>query len=304
MKQKKISRSIKIVYLSIFVFIIFLKLPPIKVCLCTIGKLENLYVREFVSHYKSYGVDKIFIYDNNNINDERFETVINDYIRIGFVMIIDYRGKEKQQLKAYQDCLNKNYKEFSWIIFYDMDEFIHLKNFNNIKDYLNQPKFIKCQSIQLNMFFHNDNDLLYYDNRSLFQRFIKKIKRPIEPVKSIIKGNIKINISCVHNLNISLKSCNGFGKYNKKEKNNILTKNPDFDSYYLDHFCFKSTEEFVNKINRGSAFYGKEDSTKMVKIGWYFERNNRTERKISFMEKYTRLNLSQYRNEITNNTFR
>ena len=42
-----------------------------------------------------------------------------------------------------------------------MDEFIYLKNFDNIKNYLNQQIFKKCESIQLNMFFHNDNDLLY-----------------------------------------------------------------------------------------------------------------------------------------------
>ena len=51
----------------------------IKVCLCTIGKEENLYVREYVEHYKKYNIDKIFIYDNNEINGEKFEEVLNDY---------------------------------------------------------------------------------------------------------------------------------------------------------------------------------------------------------------------------------
>ena len=32
----------------------------IKVCLCTIGKKENLYVKEYVDFYKNKGVDKIF----------------------------------------------------------------------------------------------------------------------------------------------------------------------------------------------------------------------------------------------------
>ena len=303
MLSKKISFLITFFYLLIFTFLKFSKLSEIKVCLCTVGKLENLYVREYVSHYKSFGIDKIFIYDNNDINDERFETVINDYIREGYVSIINFRGKEKQQLMAYQDCLNKNYKEYSWLIFYDMDEFIYLKNFTNIKNYLNQQIFRRCQSIQLNMFFHNDNDLLYYDNRSLFLRFTKKIKRPIEAVKSIIKGNNKIDVNCVHNINRNLRSCNGFGKFNYKEKNNILTKNPDFQFHYIDHFCFKSTEEFVNKINRGSAFYGKQSSTKMVKINWYFDRNKITKKKISYIEKFANLNLSEYINKISNQTF-
>ena len=37
------------------------KLKNTKICLCTNGKKENLYVREFVEHYIKYGVDKIFV---------------------------------------------------------------------------------------------------------------------------------------------------------------------------------------------------------------------------------------------------
>ena len=224
-----------------------MKLAKIKICICTIGKLENLYVREYVSHYKKIGIDKIFIYDNNDINDERFESVLNDYIEKGFVEINDFRGKKNSQLKAYQDCLNNNYENYNFLIFYDIDEFIYLKDYKNIKNYLNQPKFSKCQTIQLNMFFHDDNNLLYYDNRSLFQRFPKKTKRKVETLKSILKGNNKININCVHNINNNLKSCNGFGQFNDKEKTKMFTHTPDFQFYYIDHFCFKSTEEF--KIN-------------------------------------------------------
>ena len=58
-----------------------------KVCICTLGKLENRYIREFVIHYEKYGVDKIFLYDNNDINGERFETVIGDFVEKGLVQI-------------------------------------------------------------------------------------------------------------------------------------------------------------------------------------------------------------------------
>ena len=61
----------------------------IKVSVCTCGKNENKYVREFVQYYKKYNVDKIFIYDNNEENGEKFESVISDYINKGFVSIIN-----------------------------------------------------------------------------------------------------------------------------------------------------------------------------------------------------------------------
>ena len=40
------------------------------------GKLKNLYVEEYVNHYIKLGVDKIFIYDDNDINTEKFSDVL------------------------------------------------------------------------------------------------------------------------------------------------------------------------------------------------------------------------------------
>ena len=45
-----------------------------------ICKLENLYIQEFIEHYKKLGYNHIFIYDNNDINGERFEDVIQKEI--------------------------------------------------------------------------------------------------------------------------------------------------------------------------------------------------------------------------------
>ena len=84
----------------------------IKICLCTIGKKENLYAAEFVNHYKKIGYDKIFIYNNNDIGDEKFEDVLNSQITSNFVEIINYRGYRGQsqspQRDAYINCYEKN----------------------------------------------------------------------------------------------------------------------------------------------------------------------------------------------------
>lgn len=50
------------VLVLVFLIYSFLNLNMFKklhVCLCTIGKQENLYVREFVNFYLNKGVDKI-----------------------------------------------------------------------------------------------------------------------------------------------------------------------------------------------------------------------------------------------------
>ena len=50
-----------------------------KICICTIVKQENKYILEYIEYYKNFGVDKIYIYDNNNINGEYFDNIILDY---------------------------------------------------------------------------------------------------------------------------------------------------------------------------------------------------------------------------------
>ena len=41
-----------------------------KVAICAIGRLENKYAKEFVSHHLKLGFDKIIIYDNNHDGEE------------------------------------------------------------------------------------------------------------------------------------------------------------------------------------------------------------------------------------------
>ncbi len=290
----------------------------IKVCLCTLGKKENRYIKEFVNHYKKYGIDKIFLYDNNNINDERFEDIIYDYLEENFVEIIDYRGKIAPQFHIFTHCYNNNYKKYDWLIFYDIDEYINLKNYTNIKNFLTQNIFNKCKIIYLNCFRHTDNDLLHYDNRSLEKRFpYIKWESRMYTVKSIIRGNLKnITFKTSHWLDRSINGCNSYGKEIKPTKyvkmnntSNIIFSNNNssirnvvnghyLKDYYIDHYCFKSTEEYINKINKGDGIFGYKNKTIMHKIHLYFKYNKITSEKIKYIEKETNLDLSQYKLEL------
>ena len=85
----------------------------LSVGLCVIAKKENLYAKEYVNHYKKLGYEHIYIYDNNDSNDEKFEDVIKDEINSGFVTIINIRGMSKGQCYAYNDCYEKYNKLYT-----------------------------------------------------------------------------------------------------------------------------------------------------------------------------------------------
>ena len=272
-----------------------------RVCLCTLGKEENKYIREFLDHYINYGVDKIYLYDNNNFDGERFEEKINDYIEKGYVQLLNFRGKKRAAYRIMNNCYRQNYKYYNWLIFFEIDEFIYLKDFKNIKYFLNNSRFDKCQKVQLNWKFHTDNNLLYYDNRTLKERFTelpfwaRGVKKGGQVgIKTILRGHIpNVKINCVHTLNKNLKACNGFGVPQKYI--NIVTDISDYEYYYIDHYYCKSTEEFINKLKRGDIVH---KDNRMDRIKTYFSQNLITKEKIDLIENRTGLNLSIFRNLI------
>ena len=315
-KRKNVERKKKIISLCILIFmsIIFYfhsKSSNIKVCVCTCGRQENKYALEFVLHYKKYKVDKIFIYDNNKKNGENFTEVLLDYIRSGFVEIINFREKEKVQMEAFNHCYKKNLANYDWFIFYDMDEFINLKNFNNIKDYLNRATFKKCNIIYLNHIIHLDNNQIHYLNQSLFLRFpeIENFKnanysyRPRDVLRDVTKIIIRGNISKIQFTNPHLvrntigNTCNGFGKIIFQIDHRL--KIPDHKKFFFDHFYFKSSEEYLNKLDVGDVFYGNKRGFNIYWFQIYFAFNEIKKEKLDFFENKTGINLSIFRNNIS-----
>ena len=181
----------------------------IKVALCTMGKNENLYVKEFISYYIKLGIDKIIIYDDNDINSEKISDMIDlefkEYVKI-------YETKKlniSNQRLAFTDCYEKYKSMFNWILMIDMDEYLYIKK-DILKNYLLKSVFKKCDFIKFHWVIPTDNNHLYYENKSLFERFKGPFKKTIF-IKSIIRGNISGLKYWVHSPLISLErntSCN------------------------------------------------------------------------------------------------
>ena len=170
-KQSIIILNVFILFLSIFLN----KNGKLnKICLCAVEKEENKYIREFIEHYKNYDIDKIYIFDNNDKNGEKFEDVIDDYIKNGFVELIDYKGIKNPQILSYNDCYKRYNKLYDWLIFFDIDEFIFLKDFTSFKSFLNDKRFDKCNRVQFNWIFFTDNNLLYYEDKPVRERFTER----------------------------------------------------------------------------------------------------------------------------------
>ena len=185
------------------------------------------------------------------------------------------------------DCYNDHYEKYDWFLMFDMDEFINLKSHIKIKSYLKRKEFRKYEVIYLFRAFHTDNDELHYSNKTLYERFPKTVYYNIN-VKPILRGHISNNvIDNNHLINGIVKYCYSFGEKKPKKK--------DYNNYFIDHFYYKSTEEFIDKINRGDSFYNNTYELKIRKINEYFNHNKITLEKIDYLEKETKINLTKFR---------
>jgi hypothetical protein len=273
--------------------------------MCTLAKNENRYIKEFVEHYKKYGVDKIFLYDNNDINGEKLEEVINDYVKNGFVEILNWRGEKQAIYKIMNNCYQTNYNYYDFLLFYEIDEYIYLYNYTNIKNFLSMKIFNNCELIYLNLVCHTDNNKLYYEDKPLKERFPEKVSynkkgAPRLEIKFILRGHIpNITIDYVHYGNTKIQNCNSFGHHNKYYK--MFSTEPDTQYYYIDHYYSKSTEEFIYKINnKASPLF---NTTKFLynRIDKYLSENKITLKKIEMIEKGTGLSLLKYKKILIKN---
>ena len=294
--------SIYKIFFIFFLIFIFIKLQDqkikkenqIKIALCTMGKLENLYVEEYVNYYIKLGVDHLFIYDDNDINTEKISDKINKKTYGKYVTIYEnIKDRIINQKVAFTDCYTNNKDLYDWFIMFDMDEYLVIKN-NTLKKYLSSPLFNQCDFIRIHWKIATDNNLIYYDNRTLFERFAKNLIKSTF-TKSVIRGHIPNLTYGVHHIArspIRNISCTNKGHIlKKKEESRDGIGNINTEMAYIIHFNYKSTEEFVKKYRRGySNWVSNHNLVLKTKLKEYLRDNKNTKEKIEYIEK--ELNIS------------
>ena len=271
-----------------------------KVGLCIIGKKENKYAKEYVEHYKSIGFNHMFIYDNNDKDDERFEEVLSEDISKNFVSIINFRNiKDKRpQFEAYRDCYEKNSKEYDWLAFYDFDEFLYLKKHKTIQEFVKEDKFNNCSNIKINWITYSDNDLIYYENKPVQERFTTPLYENGENIhiKSLVKGHLSknywIDTRNPHSGINDYPCCIPTGE--KIDSSTPFNIPPNYDFAYINHHSTKSLEEFIEKTKRGYPDHTVVISPKYWKnrFEYFFSKNKKTKEKIDYIKKVLNIDIN------------
>lgn len=296
-KNAKLKKNILFKKLSFFIFeIIIYSLMinnqihkivfshnKIKISLCTMGKNENLYAKEFVEYYIKLGIDHIFIYDDNEKNTEKISNILGRKYKNKVTIYENIRDKIRSQSSAFTNCYHNNLNKYDWFLMVDMDEYLFIIN-NTLKNYLSNKIFNKCDFIQIHWVLPNDNNLVHYDPRPLFKRFRGPYMKS-KIIKSIIRGNIEDLKYAIHSPFLSPKkntTCNNEGKIIFSQKVRFLFYQPiNIKKAYIIHFRFKTTEEFIQKYKRGYKKWVRGGFFKQL-ISLFFTINKITIKKINY----------------------
>jgi hypothetical protein len=191
-------------------------------CVC-IAKNEDNYIQEWVEYHIKLGFDNIFIYQNN----WRTKFCHPNLTKIEFD---EDRGD--RQVYGYNKFIWDYKSEYQYAAFFDVDEFLVLKNHKNIKDFLKD--YEEHAALSFRWFYFGDNGLEKVENNNygVLQRFTKRGSNPDIIGKSIVRIDKNTPRMQVHRPDCS---------YLEVET----------DAAQLNHYYSKTREEFeVKKYNR------------------------------------------------------
>ena len=249
-----------------------------KVAVCAIGRLENRYAVEWVEHYNALGVDKIFIYDNNRVEDgELFADVLQPYIEAGFVEITYFDGLQKD---AYEKFYRDHSGDYEWIGFFDFDELVCLEKCNDIHNFMDG---CEADVLVMNWRTMTDNGLVHYEPKPMAERFTQSTGEEFEinrHVKCFVRSGIAgISFNDPHCPNApKLNVVNVLGEQVEQVpiQPTVIHK-----VAWINHYNTKTAEEWATLKMRRLSPCGDEYNREMKakNVDYFFSINERTPEK-------------------------
>lgn len=98
------------------------------IAICSIMRDENVTdVKEWLEYYQWLGVDHVFLTDNDSKDSNSIENTLKNAFPSDF---LTFRTEQtpKAQLKAYAWCASEHREDFNWMAFFDVDEYLLLRD--------------------------------------------------------------------------------------------------------------------------------------------------------------------------------
>jgi len=251
----------------------YLNTMVFNVVLCAIIK-DELDLEEWVAYNLLIGFEHIYIYDDQSqipistrLENIKDQVTVIDYDYQG---PLETRGK---QTEAYNTCLQNHGKETEYMAFLDGDEFLVLKQHQNVYDFI---KDMNVDGIAINSLFFDSNGHITRPEGLVIENYVHA--KPFNYIKSIVKTSKVIQVG-IHNASFELGS-KYIGMTNRPVLNHCQrVRENTYDIAQLNHYQAKSMEDWgrrlvrkqVNNATRPIEFFyieGTLTDTTILEQGW------------------------------------
>jgi hypothetical protein len=246
-----------------------------KVGIIAIAKNEDLYMEELIDWHLGLGFDTIII----GLNDDEFKPLISN----PQVIYEDYSGVQGVQVKAYRKLYRKYQKDFDWLLFIDIDEFVMLEK-GTIQDFLQD---FDCDEVRISCKHFTDGDALDTDgDYRVMARFTEPMRVDEDRfVKSFINTRVDIRHRMIYGHGIydeDIKAMDALG--NPCDSVGHRLKYVVHERCWLNHYPTKTIGEYIRqKWRRGGANNNPGRYSNWDK--YFFRTNRRTQEKIDYANK-------------------
>ena len=227
-------------------------------------KNESSYIGEWIEYHFAIGVDKFYIYNNDSDDRSELLQVLQPWINRGIVEFEDFPGRAGQ-IPIYNDALEKHRFDCRYMGFFDLDEFVFVKDRSNLLDFLNSifNSNSNINALGIDMRIFGSSGKMYRESGGVIERFTRR-QSDIAPQG--ISSKLIANPRYVKLIPSPHFIFNYDGKISVNEnllqlKNQIATTYNSAQKIQLNHYILKSREEFDSKTRRGAGtgeFYDRE----------------------------------------------
>lgn len=261
-----------------------------RIDICCVARNESLTIKDWVDYHINIGFNHIWIYDNNDTNDQSLNDILKDEIEENKVTVFQlFKGKKSIQMVAYNLflCLNQYENIYDWVGFIDCDEYFDFnrEKYSNVSDYFQDVESnCKCiGALYVNWEIYGDNGNYFYENKPVIERFSNPIIEKIPfwagsdeniHIKSFVKSGYDANYGWnPHNCMVK----NSYA-YNSDfipcSQKSPWNHNYTFVHAKIKHFQTKSLEEYI--VRKYGSICADNCLNKPYNLEYYWHRNKKT----------------------------
>lgn len=238
-----------------------------EVAIGAIMKNEGPYLKEWLDFHILVGVTKFYLYDNDSTDNTK--EILKPYIDKGIVEYHYFPGKRMQH-PAYEEIIQNHSFDTRWLALIDLDEFLVPVEHDTISEFLHSLPQNFAQLV-VTWVIYGSSGHVHKPEGLVIENFKYRAKNTFG-VKSIINPRLLVGYRNLHANFIA-----GWTIDNNGKKLGYInqTKNPPaYNKLRCNHYYTKSYDEYIARLNRGSATGQSTQSYRSAEKFKFYDRND------------------------------